>query len=154
MSDAIEAGEQLQAAVLEILQVAFALLASESPPPLGSSVKFYDHVPQYDETRPNSQYPYGGIGEIDYQDWGTKTEPGQQFEGDIELYSRYRGRKELLAIRRVCYAVLHEKNITLGPGLHCVLFRVERASTERMQDGATYRSVMRYSALVENVASG
>lgn len=109
---------------------------------LAGAATVHDHVPQ------NTAFPYVVIGDTDVNDWGTKDSIGTEQLLLIEVWSRYKGRKQALSIGNTIYETLHEQGLAVD-GQQLVLMRFDSADALQEADGETYRRVMRFRALLD-----
>lgn len=109
---------------------------------LSGTATVHDHVPQ------NTAFPYVVIGDTDVSDWGTKDSIGTEQLLQIDVWSRYKGRKQALQIGNTIYETLHEESLTVE-GQQLVLMRFDSADALQEADGETYRRVMRFRALLD-----
>lgn len=128
--------DALQAAV-------YAAISDEFDTSGPAAVRVFDHVPQ------TEAYPYVAIGDGSVSDWGTKDSVGTEQTIAIEIWSRYRGRKEAHGIAARIYDQLHEQPLTVA-GQQCVLCRFESEERIREADGLTYRVALRYRVLLDH----
>lgn len=127
----------------DVLQSAiYAALTAEFSEP---SIGVFDHIPQ------STDYPYVAIGDGSVSDWGSKDNVGTEQDIQIEIWSRYRGRKQAHLMAGRVYDVLHEQDLTVS-GQQCVLIRFESQERTRDGDGDTYRIALRYRALLADTA--
>lgn len=138
MNDGTEA---LQDALLSRLTTA---LTGVSLPGItgATNVPVLDHVPD------GEAYPYVTVGETDVSDWGDKDEVGSEQSLTIEVFTRYRGKKQARVIARLIYESLHQQTFGVT-GHRLVLIRCEQTDYSREPDGLTYSARSRYRALVE-----
>tara|TARA_Y100000114_G_C11758616_1_gene328263 strand:- start:1620 stop:2027 length:408 start_codon:yes stop_codon:yes gene_type:complete len=107
----------------------------------GSSVPIYDDVPEL------SPLPYVRIGEEQTSNAGTKTKDANEHILTLDIWSEYRGRKEIKQIMSQVYNLLHDSAITIS-GASLVNLRCEVQQTLEEADGITRHGVMRFRALV------
>ncbi|QDP61061.1 MAG: putative tail completion protein [Prokaryotic dsDNA virus sp.] len=92
--------------------------------------KIFDNVPQ------DTTYPYVVIGTENTRDNGTKTVDGRIYNFDIEVYSQYRGQKEIKNIMERIYNLMHDVTLSVS-GASNVMSRVITTSTFVEVDGIT-----------------
>lgn len=121
------------------LQVAvFAALRTAVQP-----VAVYDAVPA------DAVFPYVVVGDDSSVEWPVALDAdGEDLDVTIHVWSRYDGRKEVKELMGKVRAALHDRPVSLGPGLSLVSFRCtsERSFTE--PDGKTRHGVIRFRALI------
>jgi len=73
----------------------------------------HDHVPQSDDGEPLKGYPYLVIG--DETVFASNTDDSSESEHNIQIdvWSRYRGRKEIKQIMSAVHTVLHRTELTV-----------------------------------------
>jgi hypothetical protein len=109
---------------------------------LGNPARIYDHVP------PGAVFPYLTLGEIEIEDWSSKSSRGFAAILTSHVFSRGRGRKEARAILEAVRAVLDNAALTLDDHV-LVALRFQMAETLLDEDGLTYHGVARYRAMIE-----
>lgn len=103
--------------------------------------KIFDHVPQ------DTDYPYVRIGNISVANMGTKTLDGNEYSIDIDVWSRYRGKKEISDAMERIYDLLHEATYSVS-GANMVVSQVRSTTTLRENDGLTAHGVIFLSVIV------
>ncbi|MBN8542795.1 MAG: DUF3168 domain-containing protein [Alphaproteobacteria bacterium] len=101
----------------------------------------HDSVPQ------NTSFPYVVIGDGDQNDVPASDTISVRCSLDIEVFSRSKGRKEVLLILERLYALLHQSVLTVS-GYECIISRCSRAETETLIDAVTLRGSMRVTILL------
>lgn len=104
--------------------------------------RLYDDVPQ------GSAFPYLTLVGFTARDWATGTEPGTEISFTIHVWSRRAGHKQAHSIADAVHAALHDAPLTLADH-HLVNLRLESSDTRRERDGATYRVIARFRAVLE-----
>lgn len=127
----------------DALQAALFAVLSDEFGDTSAPVPVFDHVPQ------SIAYPYIVIGDGSSVDWGTKDSVGTEQDVQIEVWSRYRGRKEAHQISARIYDRLHEQALSVADQ-QCVLIRFESEERTREADGQSYRVALRYRALLDH----
>ena len=105
----------------------------------------YDSVPE------NTNYPYVTIGDDTLIDWDTKTWKGCEVTVTIHVWTENRGRKDNKAIQKTINQILDNYALDVE-GFNVVHFRQEFSNTTLDPDGMTYHGVMRFRALLQEVA--
>ena len=111
---------------------------------IGAPGRVFDNVPA------KTPFPYLRVGDADITDFGTKTEPGQEFNLDVHVLDRSspdRGQKTINLIQARIYALLHEQALSLPSG-SAYLCRFVRQVTNNT-DGLSWHGISRYRVLVE-----
>jgi hypothetical protein len=106
---------------------------------LGATVR--DDFPE------NSTYPFVQIGEGRAIEYGTKTSDGSQVALQIDVWSRYRGAKEIKNIMDRVHTLLHNQDLTVT-GTNLINLRFEFSDSLRDPDGITRHGVMRFRAVM------
>lgn len=94
---------QIQQGIVAKLQGDAALMAL--------IVGVYDDVPQAALSENNAAYPFIVVGDDTFNAWDTDTELGFESEIQIHVWSRYRGKKELVDIFGKIYDALNRQQI-------------------------------------------
>jgi hypothetical protein len=105
-------------------------------------------VPVLDYVDAETPKPYVVIGDVDVGDWGTKTSLGTEQFPNLEIWSNYRGRKQLRQIAGLIYAALHEQTFAVD-GQQLILCRLDSVDYARDGDGLTYVCRLRYRCLLD-----
>ncbi|MFZ4124568.1 MAG: DUF3168 domain-containing protein [Rickettsiales bacterium] len=108
---------------------------------MGMIQGIHDTVPQ------NASFPYLVIGDGNQNDVPASDTVSVRCLLDIEVFSRSKGRKEMLLILDRLYTLLHRNVLTVS-GYECVVARCARAETETLIDALTLRGTMRVSMLL------
>lgn len=87
----------------EVQQVIYSVL-SDIP-----EITVYDSVPE------TANMPYIKIGDFSITDEGTKTEHIDRHTVDIEVFSQYKGKKQIEEITDSVYQILSSVNVKQGP---------------------------------------
>lgn len=125
----------LQEAIFSTLNNASITDVNSSP------VAVFDDVPEL------TPLPYIRLGEETVSDFGTKDRDANEHTFTIDIWSEYRGRKEIKQIMSQVYALLHNSAITIS-GASLVDLRSEFEQTLEEADGITRHGVMRFRAIV------
>lgn len=114
----------------------FSLLSGDSTlDGLVGDNKIFDNVPQ------DTAYPYVRIGLESTSDVGTKTLDGNIHRVDVEVWSQYRGQKEIKQIMERLYLLLN--NTTIGvTGANSVMSYVVNTATIVEIDNLTRHGII------------
>ena len=127
-----ESGWDLQQAVYAALSADTALAALVD--------EVHDHVPA------NAAFPYVAFGETETVPWGAKDFSGMEHTLTLNVWSRYKGRKEAKQIMAAIHDALHEAALAVT-GQTLVNLRFKSAETAIDSDGVTRHAVVRYRAV-------
>ena len=97
--------------------------------------KIFDNVPD------DTSYPYIQIGLETVSNIGTKTVDGNVYNVDIDVWSQYRGQKEIKEIMEQIYVLCHDKTISVS-GADSVMSYVTNVTTLREADGITRHGIV------------
>ena len=97
--------------------------------------KIFDNVPQ------DTAYPYVVIGTEVSRDNGSKTLDGRIYNFDIEVYSQYRGQKEVKDAMERIYTLFDDVTLTVS-GASNVMSRVVSTNTLVEADGITRQGII------------
>jgi len=103
--------------------------------------KIFDNVPQ------DTAYPYVVIGNINVINTGTKTLDGNEYNLDIDVWSEYRGKKEISDAMERIYELLHDTTYSVS-GANFVNSQVRSTITLVENDGITRHAVLSLSVIV------
>ena len=126
----------LQTSIYQALVVDAGILA------LLGSPRVYDDVPQ------RVELPYLTIGQTTVRDWSTGTEPGDEHQLTLHVWSRAEGRHETHELMAALKAALHGRHLSLD-GHRLVNLRHELSEARREADGETYHGIVRLRAVTE-----
>lgn len=107
-------------------------------------------TPVYDEIPQTSAFPYVVVGDAFGTRLDTHDRLGEDLLCTVQVFSRYAGFKEALAVADAVNAALDLRPLTLSTHDLLVLRR-EDVSTLRDADGDTRRVVLRYRAQLQHV---
>lgn len=96
----------------------------------------------YDVVPKQVAFPYLVIGDGTQRSLAASAIDGVRCDMVIELFSRAKGRKEVLLIMDRIYALLHRQVLTVD-GTPSLVLRIQRAETEMLVDGVTVRGTVR-----------
>lgn len=100
-----------------------------------------------DEVTQGQSYPFITIGEETAIDYSTKTAHGGEFTVNIDVWSQYKGSKEVKQIMDKVHDLLHNSNLSVT-GFNLVNTRFEFSDILRDPDGVTRHGVMRFRAII------
>ncbi len=103
--------------------------------------KIFDNVPQ------DTSYPYVVIGNESAINRGTKTLDGNEYTIDIEVWSQYRGKKEIKEAMERVYNLFHDATYSVS-GADMVVSQVRNVITLTENDGITRHGVITLSVIV------
>ena len=134
------AGYELQAAITTKLTGDSAHMAL-----IGS--RFYDHVP---DTVDDASFPFENVSSVT-ETWADSFDTGfRAVTLQLDVWSRYHGRKEAYGIQSSQIALLNRKQDVISLAtLHLVSIRMDYSDVLEDPDGLTWHGVTRYLALVQ-----
>tara|TARA_Y100000004_G_scaffold54130_2_gene60289 strand:- start:5891 stop:6298 length:408 start_codon:yes stop_codon:yes gene_type:complete len=103
--------------------------------------KIFDNVPQ------GTTYPYVQIGLEQSRDVGTKSLDGKIYNVDIDVWSQYRGQKEIKEITERLHDLLHNVSISVS-GADSVFSNVVSTTTIVEADGITRHGIVNVDFMV------
>jgi hypothetical protein len=103
--------------------------------------KIFDNVPQ------DTGYPYVVIGNESAINRGTKNLDGNEYTIDIEVWSQYRGKKEIKEAMERIYNLFHDADYSVS-GADMVISQVRNVITLTENDGITRHGVITLSVIV------
>lgn len=103
--------------------------------------KIFDNVPE------STDYPYVVIGNIITNNEGTATLDGNEYLVDIDVWSRYRGKKQISEISERIYNLLHDTDLSVSGASH-VMTRANSVQTLVSGDGITRHGIISLSIIV------
>ena len=103
--------------------------------------KIFDNVPQ------DTSYPYVVIGNINVANRGTKSLDGNEYSVDIDVWSTYRGKKEISQAMERIYELFHDTSYSVS-GADVVVRPVRSTITLVENDGITRHGVLSLSVIV------
>ncbi|MDR3450738.1 MAG: DUF3168 domain-containing protein [Alphaproteobacteria bacterium] len=135
MSDALFAVQQ---AVVDILAA-----STEVQSVIGYPARLYDHVP------PGAAFPYVVYGPVHVAPFDTKTETGFEQIITLDIWSRYRGGKEISDIFQALYDTLHRAVLTVAGQVY-LSCEFHGADLAMENDGLTYHASVRFLVLTQS----
>jgi hypothetical protein len=118
--------------------------SAETQALIGNPVRLYDHVPE------DAAFPYVELGEVNARRFDSQSRSGLDCTLTLNVWSRYRGRREVKQILDATYGALHDGALSIAGNAH-VLTSFQSAETRRDADGLTYHGVARYRVIVQSV---
>ena len=103
--------------------------------------KIFDNVPQ------DTSYPYVVIGNISVNNIGTKSLDGNDYSVDIDVWSQYRGKKQISEAMERIYNLFHDATFSVS-GADMVTSQVRNTITLVENDGITRHGVISLSVIV------
>ena len=103
--------------------------------------KIFDNVPQ------DTTYPYVVLGNLTALNRGTKTLDGNDYVLDIDVWSTYRGKKEISEAMERIYELLHDTTYSVS-GADMVVSQVRNTITLVENNGITRHGVLSLSVIV------
>ena len=77
-----------------------------------AGVTIYDHVPFEPEGSPDSNFPYGTVGDAEAIPFDNDTDLGADVTTSVHVWSRYKGRKEVDEALDAIYGLLHRASLS------------------------------------------
>ena len=130
------AAAELQAAIFARLSADAALTALLGGP------KIHDHAPAH------VAFPYVTFGRTSAFDWSTSTEDGSEQFLTLHVWSKAKGKKEMLAIMEAVRGLVHEASFAMASQA-LVSIRLEEIATRYDEDIGVEHGAMRFRALCE-----
>jgi hypothetical protein len=106
-------------------------------------VGIYDDVPQEAKSELESAFPFIVVGDDDYTDWSTKSEIGFEGTMQINVWSRYSGRKQVLDIFTKLRSALDRQSIPFD-SYHVLDIQYAGHNTFLEPDGRTRRGIINF----------
>jgi Protein of unknown function (DUF3168) len=135
MNDALFAIQQAVAAALGA--------SAEVQGLLGDPVRVYDHVP------PGAAFPYAVIGTVAAKPYDDKDRTGFAATIAVDIWSRYRGTREVKDILQAVYDALHRTALSVT-GQVFVSCEFAGVTIVPDGDGLTYRGTAHYDIMVQS----
>jgi hypothetical protein len=111
-------------------------------------VGVYDDVPQAAKAEVESAFPFIVVGDDDYTDWSTDTEIGYEGTLQINVWSRYSGKKEITDIFTRLRDTLDRKTIPFD-SYKIMDIQYTGHNTFLEPDGRTRRGIISFSIRFE-----
>ncbi|MEP9388781.1 DUF3168 domain-containing protein [Mesorhizobium sp. KR9-304] len=126
---------ELQKAIFEALGANGALTALVG-------ARIHDHAPA------NVAFPYLTFGRTSIYDWSTGTESGSEQLFTLHVWSKGKGKKEVLEIMELARATLHDAALELE-GHRLVNLRLEFSEARYDEDLSVHHGLLRFRAVTE-----
>jgi hypothetical protein len=110
-----------------------------------TSYTVYDDLPQ------QAEFPYVVMGEMIANDWSDKFEPGQEVFSTKHIWSRYKGKKEVVEMSDAILQALTKSALDLSPNFRAVLDELDTNEIIMDIDGITRHGILRTRYLIEEV---
>ena len=137
----------MSAPAVELQKAVFARLGEASTlVGLLGGARIFDHVPA------NPPFPYITFGRTSVYDWSTDTEIGTEQLFTLHIWSKAKGKKEVLEIMERARTRLEDASLTLGDGHHLVNIKLEFAEARFDDDLSVHHGLLRFRAVMEEVA--
>lgn len=105
----------------------------------------------YDEVPENSAFPYITMGGGQAVDFSTKDLDGSEVSITLDVWSRYKGSKEVKNLMDRVHTLLHDSSLSVT-GHNLINMRFEFGDVLRDPDGITRHGVMRFRAVMLGTA--
>jgi hypothetical protein len=102
----------------------------------------------YDEPPPAAALPYVTLGETRSSNLGTRSEPDDEHQLTLHVWSRQGGHREAQLVTGALMQALDDAPLTLS-GHRLVNLRFAVADVRREADGRTYHGLVRFRAVTE-----
>tara|TARA_R100001460_G_scaffold29892_3_gene59178 strand:- start:7473 stop:7880 length:408 start_codon:yes stop_codon:yes gene_type:complete len=123
----------------------FSTLNSDSNLTSTQGAAIYDEVPE------NSAFPYVQIGGESASDFSTKDLTGSEVTINLDVWSQYKGSKEVKDLMDRVHTLLHDSSLAVT-GHNLINLRFEFSDVLRDPDGITRHGVMRFRAVMLGTA--
>ena len=101
----------------------------------------------FDNVQQDTAYPYVVLSNFNVVNRGTKTLDGNEYSIDIDVWSQYRGKKQISEIMERIYELLHDTSYSVS-GADMVVSQVRNVITLVENDGITRHGVLTLSLIV------
>ena len=133
----------MTSAAADLQKALFAALAADTGlTALLGPGKVFDHAPA------NVAFPYVSLGRTGVYDWSTGTESGTEQLLTLHVWSKAKGRREVLAVMEAIRARLAGAALTLDDH-HLVNLRLECAEARYDDDLSVHHGLLRFRAVTE-----
>lgn len=133
----------MSAAAAELQSAIFARLSGDAAlAALLGGQKIHDHAPAH------VAFPYVTFGQTSAFDWSTSTEGGSEQFLTLHVWSKAKGKKEMLAIMEAVRGLVHDASFTMASQA-LVSIRLEETATRYDEDIGVEHGAMRFRALTE-----
>ena len=126
---------ELQKAIFEALGANVALAALVG-------TRIFDHAPA------NAAFPYITFGRTSVYDWSTGTENGAEQLFTVHVWSKGKGKKEVLEIMELARSTLHDASLDLE-GYQLVNMRLEFSEARYDDRNEAHHGLLRFRAVTE-----
>jgi Protein of unknown function (DUF3168) len=126
---------ELQKAIFEALGANVALAALVG-------TRIFDHAPA------NAAFPYITFGRTSVYDWSTGTENGAEQLFTVHVWSKGKGKKEVLEIMELARSTLHDTSLDLE-GYQLVNMRLEFSEARYDDRNEAHHGLLRFRAVTE-----
>ena len=106
----------------------------------------YDEVPELPVGMPADSFPYVEISDVDLVPYDTDDNTGYEVYVTLNIWSRYRGKKEAHNIFEVCRDALHKQTLNLSSWTVFDVLQFGGFTVRRDSDNATMHGVGRFVA--------
>lgn len=133
----------MTSASVELQKAVFAALSADAElvQALGAD-RIHDHAPA------NLAFPYITFGRSTVSDWSTGTEDGAEHIFTIHVWSKAKGKAQVLEIMAIARRILHDAALVLT-GYRLINLRQEFEEARYSEDHAVYHGILRYRAVTE-----
>ena len=132
--------EVVQKAVYEKLIARAALL--------GREINIYDDVPIFTDEK--TIFPFIALGDDTLVNWDTDTELGADVTLTLNVWSRYRGKKEIKDLQGFIYDTLHRADFSVV-GYKIITCEFVQSQSFMDFDGLTRHGVQTFQLLIEKL---
>ena len=146
MTEAISGIATMTSAAIELQKAVFSALSGDAAltAALGEG-RIHDHAPE------NIAFPYLTFGRTTAHDWSTDTEVGSEHIFTIHVWSKAKGKAQVLELMELVKAVLHDNDLTLDTH-RLVNLRREFEDARYNDDLSVYHGMARFRAVTEPAA--
>jgi hypothetical protein len=130
---------ELQKALFE------ALAGDDALTGLLGGAKIFDQAPA------DARFPYVTFGRTSFYDWSTSTEGGVEQLFTLHVWSKAKGKKEILGIMERVKLRLNDADLALDTH-RLVSLRVDYGEARHDEDVAVHHGLLRFRAVIETAA--
>lgn len=135
----------MTASAVDLQKALFATLSGDNElVALLGGAKIFDHAPA------DVRFPYLTFGRTSIYDWSTSTEAGSEQLFTLHIWSKAKGRKEVLGIMEIVKARLDDAALSLD-GHHLVNLRFEFGEASYDDDLSVHQCLLRFRAVTEKL---
>lgn len=135
-------------ASLELQTAIYAKLVADSAVTALATGGIFDHVPQTDDGKPLKGYPYIVIGDERVLADNTDDSAGSEHDVQIDVWSEYRGHKEVKQILSAIHTALHRQPLTVADATF-VNCEYETSDFFPEPDGLTHHGIIQFRVLLD-----